>query len=308
MNQTPMLEARGLTKRHGGHPALDDVGFSVRAGTVTGLLGPDGAGKSSTMRLFMGLDRPSAGQALIDGRPIADWPEPGRKVGAVLSSRCAHPGRTALDGLRWIAILLGVPDQACHDALERAGLSDYAEARAGQFSLGMRQRLGVAQALLGDPEVLLLDEPMNGMNAGGVAWLRDLLGELRAEGRTVLVASHLLREIEGLVDDLVLLTDGRVTGSGSMADYLDRSRREAVQVRCADVHGLVSAVRAAGGQIQGVVQDRWVTVVGLDAGEVDRIARDRGLTIEETSTARDPELLLDAVAGDTSDMAGGAAR
>jgi ABC-2 type transport system ATP-binding protein len=283
MNETTALEAQGLTKRRGRHTVLDDVTFSAPAGSVTALLGPRGSGRSTTLRLFAGLERPSAGRALVGGRPVTEWPEPGRVVGAALSARCAHPGRTALDGLRWIALLLGEPERACRDALDRVGLGAVAERRTGEFSLGMRQRLAVAQALLGTPEVLLLDEPMNGLDRAGIAWFGGLLAELRAEGRTVLVASRLLSEVEDLADDLVLLHGGRVVGAGSTAELRERFRREAVTVRCADVHRLAVAVREAGGHPWGAVHHDRVTVVGLDAAEVEGIAHDRGVAVEAVS-------------------------
>jgi ABC-2 type transport system ATP-binding protein len=308
MTVPPALEARGLTKRYGRRTAVDGLDFAVRPGTITGFLGPNGAGKSTTMRLFLGLDRPSAGQALIGGRPLDDWPEPGRQIGAALSNRCAHPGRTALDSLRWIALLLGLPDQACTDALERVGLGADAGRRTGEFSVGMRQRLALAQALIADPAVLLLDEPMNGLDPQGISWLRGLMSDVRAEGRTVLISSHLLREIEDLVDDLVLISAGRIVSSGSMAAFLDEFRQESVRVRCDDVHDLATAVRSAGGQLRGAVQGDQITVVGLSAREIGLIARDRGVSIVELSTERRLEVAFEAATAGAADFAAGGSR
>lgn len=299
----PVLTAQGLSKRYRDRLVLDDLNFTVRAGSITGFLGPNGAGKSTTMRLFMGLERPSAGVALIDGKPLAGWPEPGRKVGAALSNRCAHPKRTARDSLRWIAILLGVPERTCTEILERVGLTAAADRRTGEFSLGMRQRLALGQALLGDPQVLLLDEPMNGLDPQGIGWLRGLLADLRAEGRTVLMASHLLREIEDLVDDLVIVSAGRVVESGSMAGILDKFREETVTIRSEDVHELVSAVREAGGQVRGAVLREEVAVVGLSARTIGRIARDLGLSIDEMTTQRRLEAAFEAATGPSGDLA-----
>jgi ABC-2 type transport system ATP-binding protein len=308
MTDTPTLEARGLTKRHRRRTVVDDMSFTVRRGTITGFLGSNGAGKSTTIRLFMGLDRPSAGQALIDGRPLADWPQPGRKVGAALSNRCAHPGRTALDSLRWVALLLDLPEEACAAALDRVGLAAAAHRRTGEFSLGMRQRLALATALMGEPEVLVLDEPMNGLDPQGMTWLRGLLEDVRAEGRTVFLASHLLRELEDLVDDLVVVSDGRVVESGSMVGFLDKFREETVMVRCDDVHALVTAVRGAGGQLRGTVRGDRVTVVGLSAREIGRLARDLGLSIEEMATERSLETAFEAATAQPSHAAGGVQR
>lgn len=297
MNETPALEARALTKRFGIRTVVDGLNFVVRPGTITGFLGANGAGKSTTMRLFMGLDRPTAGVALIGGRRIEQWPVPARIIGAALSNRCAHPGRTALDSLRWIALLLGLPERRCHEELERVGLSDAAHRRTGEFSFGMRQRLALAQAMLGDPEILLLDEPMNGLDPQGIDWLRDLLTDLRERGRTVLMASHLLREIEDLVDDLVVIDQGRIVSTGSVREFLDRFERETVTVRCEDIHTLVGAVLAAGGQLLGAVRGDRVSVVGLAAREIGRLARDHGLSIEEMSSERRLETAYQAATG-----------
>ena len=298
-----VLVAQGLTKRYSGRLVLDDLNFAVRAGSITGFLGPNGAGKSTTMRLFMGLERPDAGAALIDGKPLTGWPEPGRKVGAALSNRCAHPGRTARDSLRWIALLLGVPERTCTEILERVGLADAADRRTGEFSLGMRQRLALGQAMVGDPEVLLLDEPMNGLDPQGISWLRGMLADLRADGRTVLMASHLLREIEDLVDDLVIISAGRVVESGSMIGFLDKFREETVTIRSEDVHELVTAIREAGGQVRGAVLREEVAVVGLSARAIGRLARDRGLSIDEMTTQRRLEAAFEAATGPVSEPA-----
>ena len=227
--------------------------------------------------------------------------------GGTVGNRCAHPRRTARDSLRWIAILLGVPERACTEVLERVGLTAAADRRTGEFSLGMRQRLALGQAMLGDPQVLLLDEPMNGLDPQGISWLRGMLADLRADGRTVLMASHLLREIEDLVDDLVIVSAGRVVEAGSMAGILDRFREETVTIRSEDVHELVTAVREAGGQVRGAVLREEVAIVGLSARTIGRIARDRGLSIDEMTTQRRLEAAFEAATGSRR-RSGGAGR
>ncbi|CAA9407234.1 MAG: Efflux ABC transporter, ATP-binding protein, partial [uncultured Pseudonocardia sp.] len=198
-----MIEVRGLTKRFGAVLAVDDLSFTVRPGAVTGFLGPNGAGKSTTMRVVLGLDAPSAGTATVAGRRYRDLRRPAREVGALLDPRCAHPGRTAWAHLRWMADLAGVGRARVDEVLELAGVAAVARRRIGALSLGQRQRVGLAGALLGDPGVLLLDEPLNGLDPAGVAWLRGLLRDLAAQGRTVLVSSHLLHEMEHTAERVV---------------------------------------------------------------------------------------------------------
>jgi ABC-2 type transport system ATP-binding protein len=218
-----MIEARGLVKRYGSTTAVDHLSFDVRPGTVTGFLGPNGAGKSTTMRMFVGLDRPDAGTARINGHGYRELRWPLREVGALLEAKAFHPGRTARSHLTALAAANAIPRRRVNDVLEITGLEQAAERRAGKFSLGMAQRLGIAAALLGDPAVLLLDEPVNGLDPDGIRWIRNLLKSLAAAGRTVLVSSHLISEIAQTADDLVVIGRGRLLAQTSVAELAARS-------------------------------------------------------------------------------------
>ncbi|MCD0442408.1 ATP-binding cassette domain-containing protein [Glycomyces sp. A-F 0318] len=211
------LEIRGLTKRFGPVEAVTDATFDVEPGRVTGFLGPNGSGKTTTLRMLLGLVRPDAGTALIGGRAYRDLPDPARTVGAALEAKGLHPARSGRDHLRVYGAFLGCPGARIEEVLALTGLADAAHRRAGGYSTGMRQRLNLATALLGDPPVLVLDEPTNGLDPAGIAWLRRLLRGLAAEGRTVLVASHVLSEAERLVDDVVVMHRGRVLTAGPLA-------------------------------------------------------------------------------------------
>ena len=212
-----MIEARGLTKRFGPRLAVDGLSFDVRPGRVTGFLGPNGSGKSTTMRLILGLDRPDAGQARIGGRRYRDLGWPLREAGALLEARAWHPGRTARGHLAALAASNGIGRRRVDEVLGLAGLTDVAGLRAGKFSLGMAQRLGIAAALLGDPPVLLLDEPVNGLDPAGIHWIRDLLRSLAAQGRTVFVSSHLISEMALMAERLVIIGQGRLLADTSVA-------------------------------------------------------------------------------------------
>ena len=218
-----MIEARGLVKRYGSTTAVDHLSFDVRPGTVTGFLGPNGAGKSTTMRMFVGLDRPDAGTARINSRGYHELRWPLREVGALLEAKAFHPGRTARAHLTALAAANAIPRRRVNDVLEITGLEQAAERRAGKFSLGMAQRLGIAAALLGDPAVLLLDEPVNGLDPDGIRWIRNLLKSLAAAGRTVLVSSHLISEIAQTADQLVVIGRGRLLAQTSVAELAARS-------------------------------------------------------------------------------------
>lgn len=213
------IGVENLTKSFGAVRAVDDLTFTAQPGRVTGFLGPNGAGKTTTLRMLLGLVRPTAGRALIEGRPYAALDRPGSVVGAALESSDFHPGRSGLDQLRVYAPLLGVPDSRCGLVLDQVGLTDAARRRVGGWSLGMRQRLALAMALLGDPRILVLDEPANGLDPAGIAWLRDFLRYLAVElGRTVLVSSHVLAEVQETVDDVVIIAGGRLVHASSLAD------------------------------------------------------------------------------------------
>ncbi|HTJ33058.1 MAG TPA: ATP-binding cassette domain-containing protein [Dactylosporangium sp.] len=215
-----MIVVEELTKRYGRTIAVDGLSFAVRPGHVTGFLGPNGAGKSTTMRMILGLDRPTAGRALVGGRPYASLRRPLREVGALLEGRSAHPGRRAADHLRYLARSNDIPAARVGEVLALVGLQDDARRRAGGYSLGMAQRLGIAAALLGDPPVLLLDEPVNGLDPEGVHWLRALLRGYAAQGRTVLVSSHLMAETALVADRLVVISRGRLVADATVAEFV----------------------------------------------------------------------------------------
>jgi ABC-2 type transport system ATP-binding protein len=220
-----MIEVEGLTKHYGTTRAVDALSFTVRPGRVTGFVGPNGAGKSTTMRLILGLDAPDAGHALVGGRPCATLEHPLRTVGSLLDAGAVHPGLRARDHLLWQARSNGLPDERVPEVLALVGLESVARRRVGGFSLGMRQRLGIAGALLGDPPLLLFDEPVNGLDPEGIRWIRGLMRSLAAEGRTVLVSSHLMSELEDTADHLVVIGRGRLIADTSMRDLLAGGRR-----------------------------------------------------------------------------------
>jgi ABC-2 type transport system ATP-binding protein len=218
-----MIEARALTKRYGSTVAVDGLSFDVRPGSVTGFLGPNGSGKSTTMRMIMGLDHPHAGQARIGGRPYRELRWPLREVGALLEATAFHPGRTARSHLNALAVSNSIPKGRVNEVLAITGLEKAADRRAGKFSLGMSQRLGIAAALLGDPAVLLLDEPVNGLDPEGIRWIRNLLKNLAAQGRTVLISSHLISEVAQTADRLVVIGQGRLLAQTTVAGLSARS-------------------------------------------------------------------------------------
>ncbi len=218
-----MIEVRNLTKRYGSTLAVDAVSFDLRPGTVTGFLGPNGSGKSTTMRMMLGLDMPDAGQALIGGSRYRDLRWPLREVGALLEAKAFHPGRTARDHLAALAASNAIARRRVDEVLDIVGLTDAARRRAGNFSLGMAQRLGIAAALLGDPQVLLLDEPVNGLDPAGIHWIRDLLKSLAAEGRVVFVSSHLISEMALMAERLVVIGRGRLLADTSVAQLSARA-------------------------------------------------------------------------------------
>src|SRR6201996_8196657 len=213
-----MIEARGLVKRYGPMTAVDHLSFDVRPGTVTGFLGPNGAGKSTTMRMILGLDRPDAGTARVNGQDYHELRWPLREVGALLEARAFHPGRTARNHLTALAAASGIPARRVGEVLEITGMGPAADRRAGKFSLGMAQRLGIAAALLGDPAVLMLDEPVNGLDPEGIRWIRNLLKNLAAGGRTVLISSHLISEVAQTAEDLIVVGRGRLLAQTTVAE------------------------------------------------------------------------------------------
>ena len=247
-----MIEVRGLTKRYGSTLAVDDLSFDVEPGLVTGFLGPNGAGKSTTMRMMLGLDRPTAGEVLVNGRSFASLAEPLREVGALLDPGSLHPGRTGRNHLRVAARTNGIPRRRVDEVIEEVGLGSAARRRIKGYSLGMRQRLGIAAALLGDPRVLLFDEPINGLDLDGVRWIRGLLRRLADEGRTVLVSSHLMSEMEQTADRLVVIGRGRLIADATTGEILRGLGHRQVRVRTAQPDELLAGLRELGFTVQRV--------------------------------------------------------
>jgi ABC-2 type transport system ATP-binding protein len=270
------IDVVGLTKRFGEVTALDDLSFSVRPGVVTGFLGPNGAGKTTTLRCLLGLVRPTAGTATLDGRDYRDLADPLFTVGAALEAADFHPGRSARAHLQVMALAAGVDTARVDLLLRQVGLEEFAGRRVGGFSLGMRQRLALAQALLGDPPVLILDEPANGLDPAGIAWLRGFLRSLAAEGRTVLVSSHVLSEVQQTVDDVVVIARGRLVRQGSLADLEEGSAAVLVRTPTPD------RLREALGPSYDVSEsDGVVRVAGVTTEEVGHLAHEHGVELHE---------------------------
>ena len=274
-----MIEVRGLTKRYGEVVAVDGLTFEVRPGAVTGFLGPNGAGKSTTMRMMMGLDRPSAGSVHVNGRTPQAHRAPLHEVGALLEARAVHPGRTARNHLRALALTSGIGRARVDQVLEFVGLADVADKRVGAFSLGMGQRLGVAAALLGDPATLILDEPVNGLDLDGIRWIRGLLQTLAAEGRTVFLSSHLMSEMAVTADHVIVVGRGRLLRDQAMADFIDEARAETVRVRASDLSRLARLVREAGGSAE--IDAEVLTVTGLTSDDIGTAAAEARITVLE---------------------------
>ncbi len=266
-----MIEATGLTKRYGAKTAVDDLSFVVRPGVVTGFLGPNGAGKSTTMRLLLGLDRPTAGGSTINGKRYADLPAPLREVGAVLEARAVHTGRSARNHLLALAATHGISRARVDEMLTLVGLEEVATKRVGGFSLGMGQRLGMAAALLGDPGVLLFDEPVNGLDPEGILWVRNLLKSLAGEGRTVFVSSHLMSEVAITASELIVVGRGRLIASGSVQDVIRGATAGVVLVRTNEAERLTSLLATTTQHIQRLAPDT-LQVSGMDSAAIGVIA------------------------------------
>ena len=279
-----MIEARDLTKFYGDKAAVDHLTFTVEPGRVTGFLGPNGAGKSTTMRLILGLDRPRSGTALINGRRYRDLQDPLRTVGALLEAKTVHPGRTARNHLLFLAQTQGLPAHRVEEVLALVGLQPVADKRAGSFSLGMSQRLGVAVAMLGDPQVLLLDEPVNGLDPEGVLWIRNLMKRLAAEGRTILVSSHLMNEMAVTADHLIVIGRGKLITEASTEDVIARSTDKSVRVRTPDADRLADLIEAAGGKVvRGAPTEGagLLTVTGLESSRIGELAAPASIVLHE---------------------------
>ncbi|MEU1043633.1 ABC transporter ATP-binding protein [Streptomyces sp. NPDC005897] len=274
------IDVQHLTKEYGTRRAVDDLTFSVRPGRVTGFLGPNGAGKSTTMRLVLGLDRPTSGTATVGGRAYTALHEPLRHVGALLDADAAHGSRTAQNHLRVLAASNRVPARRVDEVLEETGIASVARRRVKTFSLGMRQRLGIAAALLGDPEVVMLDEPSNGLDPEGIIWIRELLRRMAAEGRTVLVSSHLMNETASFADHLVVLGRGRLLADTPMRDFIDARVRPRVRVRTSDATALKAALARHGHDAVEHDDGRW-TVHDARVEDIGRIMSGAGVPVLE---------------------------
>ena len=277
-----MIEATGLSKRYGSTPAVDDLSFTVPPGLVTGFLGPNGSGKSTTMRMILGLDAPTSGSVTVNGRPYRDHHRPLYEIGALLDATAFHGGRSAYNHLLALALSNGIGRARVGKVLDIVGLSTVAHKRAGGFSLGMAQRLGIAAALLGDPPVLMFDEPVNGLDPEGVLWIRTLLRSLAAEGRTVFLSSHLMAEMALTADRLVIIGRGRRIAETTVAEFLDSGSGNYVLVRSPQSGTLAGLVEARGA---GVVREAEgaLRIDGLTGDDVGQLARDNGITVLELS-------------------------
>lgn len=279
-----MIEARGLTKRYRSALAVDDLSFTVRPGTVTGFLGPNGAGKSTTMRMVLGLDRPTAGEARINGKRYEELTEPLRTVGALLDAKWVHPNRSARSHLRWLARSNRLSDSRVDEVLDTVGLAAVAHKRVGTFSLGMSQRLGIAAALLGDPEVLLFDEPVNGLDPEGILWIRQFMQRLADEGRTVFVSSHLLSEMALTASELVVIGRGKLIAQSSTEEFVARATGQSVKVRSPQLDVLSKALSAEGANLTDT--DDGLIVSGLDSERIGEIALAHNVVLHELSPQR----------------------
>jgi ABC-2 type transport system ATP-binding protein len=280
-----MIELAGLTKVFGSTRAVDDLTCAIEPGMVTGFLGPNGAGKTTTMRLILGLDHPTSGTATIDGRTYKEITNPRHTVGALLDARQVHPNRTAVNHLRWIAASNRIPTKRVGEVLEMVGLTAAAGKNAGSLSLGMSQRLGIATALLGDPPVLLFDEPVNGLDPEGIRWVRTLMRTLAAQGRTVFVSSHLLAEMANTADRLVVIGRGRLIASTTVQEFVSRSGGDTVRVRSPQLDALRRLLGDAGLTVDAE-PDGAAVVRGAAIEVVGELAARNAITLHELSTQR----------------------
>jgi ABC-2 type transport system ATP-binding protein len=291
-----MIEARDLTKRFGDKVAVDHLSFVVQPGRVTGFLGPNGAGKSTTMRLILGLDRPTGGRTTIFGKPYSQLTNPLLTVGALLEAKSVHTGRSARNHLLFLAQTQGLPASRVDAVLELVGLRAVAGKRAGGYSLGMGQRLGVAAAMLGNPQVLLLDEPVNGLDPEGVLWIRNLMKQLAAEGRTILVSSHLMNEMAVTADHLIVIGRGKLLADAPTEEVIARSSGQSVRVRTPDADRLIALISAEGGRavpatsgnggadatpVPAGSQAKVLTVTGIPAARIGELAASSSIVLHE---------------------------
>ncbi|MFJ7065870.1 ABC transporter ATP-binding protein [Streptomyces sp. NPDC101115] len=303
-----MIEVRELTKRYGATTAVNSLSFTVRPGRVTGFLGPNGAGKSTTLRMILGLHAPTSGSVTVGGRPFRDRPRGLRHVGALLDAGDVHGGRTARAHLRVLARGNRIPLARVDEVLEEVGLSDAARRRIGGYSLGMRQRLGIAAALLGDPPVLLFDEPLNGLDPEGVKWVRGLFRRLAAEGRTVFVSSHLMSEMEHTADELVVVGRGELIAAESLRDFAARGARLSVTVGTPAAGELARLLIAEGAEVDEDEAGGLLTVTGLTAGRIGDLALEHRVPLHQltTRTASLEEAFMELTADSVEYLAGDA--
>jgi ABC-2 type transport system ATP-binding protein len=281
-----MIEARQLTKRYGETTAVDGLEFTVRPGAVTGFLGPNGAGKSTTMRMIIGLDAPTSGSVTVNGKHYREHTAPLQEVGALLEARSIHPGRSAYNHLLAQAQTQGIPRRRVDEVIELTGLQSVAKKRAGQFSLGMGQRLGIAAALLGDPATVMLDEPVNGLDPEGVLWIRNLLIGLAAEGRTVFVSSHLMSEMALVADRLIIVGRGRLLADTTVDDLVRQAGGDAVRVATADPARLRDALAGPGVEVVGQAGSEELEITGLSARSIGTTAAEQGIALYELTTVK----------------------
>jgi ABC-2 type transport system ATP-binding protein len=280
-----MIELCEVTKRYADKLAVDSLTCTIRPGRVTGFLGPNGAGKSTTMRLILGLDRPDSGRVLVDGTSYVRLPAPLTHIGALLEASAAQGGRSAYDHLLWLARSNRIPDRRVGEVLDSVGLREVARKRSGGFSLGMGQRLGIAAALLGDPPVVMLDEPVNGLDPEGILWIRTLLKGLAAEGRTVFVSSHLMSEMALTAEHLVVIGGGRLLADVPMEEFIDRNARSFVRIRTPQPQGLLDALAAQGVTAVAAPDGTW-EVEGLEPARIAALAAAHGVVLDELSPQR----------------------
>jgi ABC-2 type transport system ATP-binding protein len=307
MTDDGRIVVAGLTKDFGKVRAVDDLSFTVEPGTVTGFLGPNGAGKTTTLRCLLGLVSPTRGTATIGGRRYADLPDPLRTVGAALEASSFHPGRTARNHLRVLCAAAGIPDTRADEVLELTGIKDAANRRVRGFSMGMRQRLGLAATLLGDPRVLILDEPANGLDPAGINWLREFLRYMaRNSGKTVLVSSHILSEVEQTVDNVVIITRGRLKQQGSLEELLDTATRT-VRVRTPEAERFAGVLTESGLRAEAGADDGLLLVHGTETAMVGNLAFTHQVELHELSSERsDLEQVFLEITGETTGEAAAA--
>jgi ABC-2 type transport system ATP-binding protein len=281
-----MIEAQSLTKRYGEKVAVDHLSFSVEPGKITGFLGPNGAGKTTTMRLILGLDHPSVGTVTVNGKAFRHLAHPMREVGALLDAKAVHGGRSAYSHLLCLAQTNNLPRRRVGEVLELVGLSEVAKKRSKGFSLGMGQRLGIAAALLGDPAILMFDEPVNGLDPEGIRWIRNLMKSLAAEGRTVFVSSHLMSEMENTADHLLVIGRGKLIADCTVGEFIARNSVQAVRVRTPQPEALATLVTAAGGSAVAAADGDAIVVRGLYAEQVGDLAFDNAVRLHELAPAQ----------------------